>query len=75
MDEIGINQLFGAAPEGVRITVHEGGDYIHFTVGAGFKAWVTNPLITDNGKSVGERNIEALHERLTEWILRNKIND
>ena len=72
MDEIGLTGFSFSAEESVWIRTHDDGEYITFTVGSGFKKWVTDPAITDNGKSVGERNIEDLHQLLDGWIKMNR---
>lgn len=41
---------------------------IEFIAEAGFGKLMTNPLKTDNGLTVGERNRAALHRRLDAWI-------
>jgi len=33
--------------------------------------WLDDPTMTTNGKSIGERNREYLHEKLDEFILRH----
>lgn len=41
---------------------------IEFIAEKGFGKLMTNPLKTDNGQTVGERNRAALHRRLDAWI-------
>lgn len=41
---------------------------IEFSAEEGFGKLLTNPLKTDNGLTVGERNRVALHRRLDAWI-------
>jgi len=41
---------------------------IEFSAYDGFGTWLTNPLKTDNGQTVGERNRAALHRRLDAWL-------
>jgi len=38
------------------------------TDSVGFGTLLTNPLKTDNGQTVGERNRAALHRRLDAWL-------
>jgi len=42
--------------------------FIKFSAGGAIKQTLTDPLMTDNNKSIGQRNIEWLHEKLDEWI-------
>ena len=61
---------FGVSHKGVGLsvnTIHDG-TTITFTSGGVIKDILTDPRITDNGKTVGERNIEWLHEKLDDWI-------
>jgi len=53
---------------GCGVEVNNEGDVITFTAWDGIKKVLTDPRITNNGKSVGERNIDWLHEKLDEWI-------
>lgn len=41
---------------------------IQFNADDGFGKLFTNPLKTDNGMTVGERNRAALHRRLDAWL-------
>ena len=41
---------------------------IEFNAEDGFGKLLTNPLKTDNGLTVGERNRAALHRRLDAWL-------
>ena len=41
---------------------------IEFIAEEGFEKLMNNPLKTDNGLTVGERNRVALHRRLDAWI-------
>ena len=41
---------------------------IQFNADDGFGTLLTNPLKTDNGLTVGERNRVALHRRLDAWM-------
>ena len=41
---------------------------IEFIAEKGFGKLMTNPLKTDNGLTVGERNRALLHRRLDAWI-------
>ena len=61
---------FGVSYKGVGLNVNTrcDGSTITFTSGDIIKDILTDSRITDNGKSVGERNIEWLHEKLDEWI-------
>ena len=61
---------FGVSHKGVGLSVNtmHDGSTITFTSGDIIKDILTDPRITNNGKSVGERNIEWLHEKLDEWI-------
>jgi len=61
---------FGVSHKGVGLSVNttHDGSTITFTSEDIIKDILTDPRITNNGKSVGERNIEWLHEKLDEWI-------
>ena len=41
---------------------------IEFSTETGFGKLLNNPLKTDNGLTVGERNRAALHRRLDAWM-------
>lgn len=42
---------------------------IEFSSGIlGLGRWLTDPLMTDNGQTVGERNRAYLHEKLDAWL-------
>ena len=41
---------------------------LQFNADTGFGKLFTNPLKTDNGQTVGERNRAALHRRLDAWL-------
>ena len=41
---------------------------IQFKTETGFGKLLTNPIKTDNGLTVGERNRAALHRRLDAWL-------
>ena len=41
---------------------------IEFSSDTGFGTLLTNPLKTDNGQTVGERNRAGLHARLDAWL-------
>jgi hypothetical protein len=55
---------------GVRISE----ETIEFSSNTGFGRLLTNPLVTDNGQTVGERNRKALHERLDAWLDKSEKN-
>jgi len=59
---------FGHSTTHFAVSVDSHDEAIMFTAGGAIKEALTDPLMTDNGKSVGERNIEWLHEKLDEWI-------
>lgn len=44
---------------------------IEFSSKNGFGRLLTNPLLTKNGQTVGERNRAELHVRLDEWLDQN----
>lgn len=52
----------------IGVSVHQEDKFIKFSAGGAIKKALTNPLMSDNGKSVGERNIDWLHEVLDDWI-------
>ena len=41
---------------------------IEFSSDTGFGKLLTNPLVTDNGQTIGERNRAELHARLDAWL-------
>ena len=43
-------------------------EQIEFSCDTGFGNILTNPLKTDNGQTVGERNRAWLHAKLDEWL-------
>ena len=49
---------------GVKITEEK----IEFSSDTGFGRLLTNPLRTDNGQTVGERNRHWLHAKLDAWL-------
>jgi len=55
-------------PIGYGVSVNYEGRVITFTAGGSIKNCLTNPLMTENNKSIGQRNIDWLHEKLDEWI-------
>jgi len=52
---------------GVEINTED--NRITFTAGPGFAECTTNALLTDNFRTVGTRNIQAMHDKLDHWIL------
>lgn len=59
---------FGPA---VRISACHG--RLEFLVDIGFREFVTSHLMVDADKTVGQKNIDWLHDMLDEWIA-NHIN-
>ena len=45
--------------------------YIRFERGDGFKAGLTNPLKIIDGRTVGQAERDAMHEKLDAWIEEN----
>jgi hypothetical protein len=41
---------------------------IEFSSSTGFGRLLTNPLVTDNGQTIGERNRIWLHAKLNAWL-------
>jgi len=41
---------------------------IEFSSSTGFGSLLTNPLVTDNGQTIGERNRIWLHAKLDAWL-------
>jgi hypothetical protein len=52
---------------GIKITEEK----IEFSSDTGFGRLLTNPLKTDNGQTIGERNRAYLHEKLDAWLDKN----
>ena len=55
---------FGVSYKGVGLSVNTTRSTITFTAGDIIKDILTDSRITDNRKSVGERNIELLHKKI-----------
>jgi len=55
-------------PIGYGVSVDYEDRVITFTAGSSIKQVLTDPLMTENNKSIGQRNIDWLHEKLDEWI-------
>ena len=58
---------FESRPTGT-ITTKITAEKIEFSSDTGFGNLLTNPLVTDNGQTIGERNRAELHARLDEWL-------
>ena len=58
---------FESRPIGT-IAIKMTAEKIEFSSDNGFGRLLTNPRLTDNGQTVGERNRAELHERLDEWL-------
>ena len=50
------------------IHINISNERIQFLSVTGFGSLLTNPLLTDNGQTVGERNRSLLHDRLDAWL-------
>jgi hypothetical protein len=50
------------------IGIKSSNESIQFIANKGFGKLLTDPLKTDNGQTVGERNRTALHRRLDAWL-------
>jgi hypothetical protein len=50
------------------IGIKTSAERIEFSSDAGFGDILTNPLKTNNGQTVGERNRSYLHAKLDEWL-------
>ena len=53
------------------VRTDRGGEYIHFKRGDGFKQGLTNPLKIADGRTIGQAERDAMHERLDAWIEAN----
>ena len=53
---------------GVAVTVSTSGTAFRVEHHKIFKEWINNPLLTDNGQTVGQRNREWLHKKLDSFI-------
>ena len=58
---------FESRPIGT-ITTKMTAEKIEFYSDNGFGNLLTNPLMTDNGQTIGERNRAWLHAKLDEWL-------
>ena len=54
----------------IGVWVDQENKFIKFNAGGAIKKVLIDPLMTDNGKTIGERNIDWLHEKLDEWIMK-----
>jgi hypothetical protein len=59
---------FGFLVSTAAIGVKTSNEQIEFVCDTGFGNILTNPLKTDNGQTVGERNRSYLHARLDAWL-------
>lgn len=59
---------FGFAGLPAAIGVKTSKEQIEFVCDTGFGNILTNPLKTDNGQTVGERNRAWLHAQLDAWL-------
>ena len=50
------------------IGIRTSGHFIEFTGGGDFQMLVRNELVTDDGRTVGERQREELHKMLDRWL-------
>jgi hypothetical protein len=50
------------------IGIRTSGHFIQFTGGGDFRMLVQNDLVTDDGRTVGERQREELHKMLDQWL-------
>ena len=50
------------------INIKTSDERIEFSSGTGFGSILVNPLKTDNGQTVGERNRALLHDKLDAWL-------
>ena len=59
---------FGFLGPTAAIGVKTSKEKIEFSADTGFGNLLTNPLKTDNGQTVGERNRAWLHAQLDAWL-------
>ena len=52
----------------IGVAIDQEDKFIKFSAGGAIKQTLTDPLMTENNKSIGQRNIDWLHEKLDEWI-------
>jgi hypothetical protein len=50
------------------IGIRTSGHFIEFTGGGDFQMIVRNELVTDDGRTVGERQRAELHKMLDHWL-------
>jgi len=50
------------------IGIRTSGHFIQFTGGGDFQMLVQNELVTDDGRTVGERQRAELHKMLDQWL-------
>ena len=58
----------GITTGGVAVTVSTSGTTFKVEPAKIFKKWIDNPLLTDNGQTVGQRQRAWLHEKLDSFI-------
>ena len=67
MDEEVLVEGFESRPIGdIGVKISE--EKIEFSSSTGFGSLLTNPLVTDNGQTIGERNRIWLHAKLDAWL-------
>ena len=64
----GFGQPLGISYE---VVTAKDGSYINFKSGDGFKRGLTNPLKIADGRTVGQAERDAMHEKLDAWIEEN----
>jgi len=64
---IGVKTAFESGALGI-IGVKTALERIEFSSNKGFGRLLTNPRMTDNGQTIGERNRASLHEKLDAWL-------
>ena len=52
----------------IGVAIDQEDKFIKFSAGGAIKQTLIDPLMTENNKSIGQRNIDWLHEKLDEWI-------
>ena len=64
---IGVKTAFESGALGT-ISVKTTLERIEFSSNKGFGRLLTNPRMTDNGQTIGERNWASLHAKLDAWL-------
>jgi hypothetical protein len=66
IEEVLVEGFESRATGNIGVKISE--EKIEFSSSTGFGCLLTNPLVTDNGQTIGERNRIWLHAKLDAWL-------